>query len=240
MAIKLPDGTPQILLDSPCESAQPLVWDWANEVFVESSEVTDVTPFMTYPIYLDFNGDGLLDIAALEWNNTQSKGIALWKGKPDNSYEQVAYLESTRVVSIHAADVNSDGRDDLLVRYKQEYGVQDPVVMLYADLEDSGFDSSHVVFRNIHNRGIGEPSVYDFNDDGLQDIVFVLGDVVMFIPQKPDGSFGSGYSMNVRYDRNSADKLDLPVRWFDLNNDGVPDMIIHARGVAFGKPPSKD
>ncbi len=143
--------------------------------------------FSSAPRYLattDFNRDGKLDIA---FGDSSPANVSILLGKGDGSFEP-AVNYALAGVQITAADLNKDGKPDLVAR---------PTTTSLAVLLNSG----NGTFQNAQSYPVSQPQVRvfaagDFNGDGAVDL-FALGrttgfDSTRFISVflgKGDGTF---------------------------------------------------
>lgn len=119
----------------------------------------------------DFNGDGKLDIAYLDGGNPSSLHILLGNGDGTFSHGQDIQLPQGIREQITVADVNNDGRLDLLIGGGTAFEVQIGVLLgagdgTFGPVIVSQFTPSTSGFADI-NRTFG---VADFNGDGAVDL----------------------------------------------------------------------
>ena len=166
----------------------------------------------------DINGDGIRDVAVAEPGRPR---IALFEGEPNLSFHPRAVLdpENSGIVApvdVHFADVNGDGRDDLLVA--QDHALKN------LDADIGVFVNTGNGFRIAGYLAAGErmKSVRtgDIDGDGHLDIVASSHgtDQVAWLPGKGDGTFGAARFLGVGRG---------PVRTIvaDINGDGRPDIV---------------
>jgi len=112
----------------------------------------------------DFNGDGLLDLAACSYSNS---GVNILLGNGDGTFQPaVSYsMPGLDVRSVAAADFNGDGIVDLAIGMSW-YGP--PLVLLGKG--DGTFGKPIATTANIP-LGSGYIATADFNGDGIPDIV---------------------------------------------------------------------
>jgi hypothetical protein len=195
------------------------------------SFITDANPFGR-PVLADVNGDGKPDL--LIATATQTGNIVeLRLGNGDGTFGADQTIPTVlRPYSVTVADLNGDGKPDLLVRYRQSVGV-------LLGNGDGTFQAPHTVFSS-HVQGIAPlaPGDYaissavvaDVNGDGKPDIVvasygFRSGSVlghgrVIVLPGNGDGTFQNPKTIDMGpgvYARSLAVA--------DLNGDGRPDIV---------------
>jgi len=165
----------------------------------------------------DFNGDGRLDIAVVNF----SSSISILMGQPDGSFApHVDYLGTQAdAVGLIAADINGDGKIDLITLVS---GPQTPCQIFFGN-GDGTFRSP----INIKMPGVVIPSgfaVGDFNKDGKLDLV-VMGMLAAYqsgvavVLGNGDGTFGPETDYPTAPGSNS-------VIVADFNGDSTPDLAV--------------
>ncbi len=210
----------------------------------------------------DANGDGLADVAVLRFGEVSvhagGSGDVLWTfnerpsiqrtggcvNKDGSPVERQVYFQKT----VPAGDVNGDGFGDLLILGRAHTG--------YAVVV-SGHDGSPLLTVDPeHLRGIGPlaaQSAGDFDQDGFDDLLIgtsmwtadkdfcdglqlpQLGKVVILSGADQKVLFEAFGSRKYEEDTNvnfgqSVSMID------DLNQDGIPDLIVSAPGYDLRRP----
>ncbi len=119
----------------------------------------------------DFNRDGKLDIA-IGWSNSSSLGAAVLLGNGDGTFQTTPIVStvssqgiSTSLDLLPAADVDGDGKLDLILGYTFQFGGCSPTTSVLLGNGDGSFRSGA--------GGSGMPLwAADFNADGKLDILF--------------------------------------------------------------------
>ena len=179
------------------------------------------------PILADFNADGLLDLAALP---RLGRGPRVWLHGPSRTWREssagLAYEKRSCGGGLAAADVNNDGRLDLVVA--------DHCQGVFVYLGD-GAGRWTGVARSMHppavrpgdtgfeiRLGAEDVAVGDVNGDGFTDIVAAASDEGGLNVYLSDGG-GQSWVWT---------EADLPhegwanrVALADLNADGTPDLV---------------
>ena len=186
----------------------------------------------TYKIMAaDFNGDGLNDIASIDWG-TQSEDVDIFLQNnsgtlnspisytaPHGGYDDLAY-----------GDVNNDGLNDIVVMSGQGYAIDNISILLQQVDNTFGAAVPYDLGEDINSNAVG---VGDVNGDGLDDVVLAYGG------NKPSSNIAIFY-------QNSGGTLDAPISILsydspsavdiiDVNGDGRKDIIIgHSGWLAVG------
>lgn len=108
----------------------------------------------------DFNGDGLLDIVAID----EFKGASLYFGKKDQSFSKGLILTEPKPkpFALTVADLNGDGKPDIIIGHAGA-----PSLILYND--GTGRHFTPISFGDSEGAVYGF-AVGDFNEDGIPDI----------------------------------------------------------------------
>jgi len=191
----------------------------AGEFLAPVSYPTDTNP--TVVRVADLNGDGKPDLVTC---NFGSNTLSLLLQNPSSAG---AFLPATTITvgskpgDVLAADVNGDGRTDLVVANTWS----DNVAILYQDPAHPGsFLAGPVYPESSHPT---ELMLGDVNGDGIQDLAVVLYDSnavkVLIGAKAPLGTFLEAQTYatrtNPRY-----------VASADLNGDGLPDLVVTNQG----------
>lgn len=115
----------------------------------------------------DFNGDGRTDIAASTGGNTPTS-IVLWhQGANGTMGGPVLHDSHDMPTSIRAADIDGDGRLDLVVGHTGWMAVG-----IYLQTASGGLAPEERYAAPYGNFGVDQLALGDINRDGLVDIVF--------------------------------------------------------------------
>jgi hypothetical protein len=114
----------------------------------------------------DFNGDGILDIVAIDEN----KGVDLYFGQKDQAFSEGISLADSKIVpyALAVADLNGDGKNDIIVGH-----VEAPSTVFFND--GTGRDFKPISFGDSKGTVYGFAFV-DFNEDGVPDIATARSD----------------------------------------------------------------
>jgi hypothetical protein len=175
----------------------------------------------------DFNGDGNMDLFGQTY---ESETLVLWNASTialDNAslnWEQVLKFDGQQSVDYHtisAADIDNDGRDELLVL--AEFAVQDAYI--YEFLENGSF----VLKQNL-GKIMNQPysAFGDINGDGWLDLVVsVWPATVFFLPNLGNGTLWApiNYGIFLAF----APRAGV-VTLMDIDQDGKDDLILIGQG----------
>jgi hypothetical protein len=181
-------------------------------------------PAPSAPVLADFNGDGILDMAAVD--SGFSGNLAILLGSGDGTFQPTAnYLTAFGASSVAAGDFNGDGKLDLAVANGTGQNI-----LIFLGNGDGTFMSP--LSAPAPFGGAYFVTVADFNRDGKPDIAAVglIGGVQIFLGNG-DGTFRTGYSSGFGLTAPSG-----PVFVADLNGDGNLDLVQASstpNGVAF-------
>jgi hypothetical protein len=169
----------------------------------------------------DFNGDGKLDIAVGQTSSDGSTGsILFYAGLGNGTFASPQTTASTLPVqSLLAADLNGDGKLDLLIGTKNgDFGPAEGIAFI-----NNGF--GHFVEKTAFGTGdFGGPlAVGDLNGDGILDVVFgseVQGSgTVYFYLGNGDGTF----TLKSQQSLNTVASISAVG---DFNGDGKLDVAV--------------
>ncbi len=175
----------------------------------------------------DFNGDGKPDIAVITGQTggfTSNVFVLLGSGNGTFS-TAITTASGVNGRTIHAADVNGDGKQDVVI------GTSGSAAVLYGK-GDGTFQSP--VLLSSASGPLVDAAIGDVNGDGRLDIVCAISNptagIAVFL-QNPNGSFSAGQVLLASVANGTAIALG------DFNHDGKLDALLVAdplnAGVAF-------
>ncbi len=172
----------------------------------------------------DFNGDGLVDVASIGWDN-QLYWVEVFLQNidgflnPSNSYIMLAGLGA----DLQRGDINLDGLHDIIVNHPSGgFGVL---------LQNNNGTFEPAVYYGIGMTSGGEIAVGDIDGDGLEDIVQTYGGnrlgsdppfIGVFL-QNQQGGFDQVISYP-SYETPGSPQI------VDVNQDGRKDLVLIHRG----------
>jgi YD repeat-containing protein len=186
------------------------------------------------PYYADVNGDGKTDV--LKYNSVyKTIYISLSKGSSFENWRSqgVSYYVEYENGQIQFADVNGDGKDDLVA-----VGSIDGYIYI-ALSKGNKFDEQWTWYSNktiIKNDEQNSVFFADMNDDGINDLVkeSKSGHTLTVYPSNKDGSFkiDSGYfSIDFKNSSSSCGYNEIPDKLGDVNGDGKLDYVFLTSGT---------
>ena len=208
--------------------------DFFIDVYFGNGDGTFNGPFQnhsltrtTYMLAADFNGDGKLDIAALDGLGNIT--VFLNHGNGVLIQQQVFRSPNTQGIengfsdnALATADFNGDGKLDLIVTGNAGYGK--PAAAVYLGNGDGTLGRQ----QNLSLAGpLGNPAIGDFNGDGNVDLAVPDGASVHVLLGNGDGTFQAGVTYQTAYGGFSAAAADV-------NGDGKLDVVTNGVSVMLG------
>jgi hypothetical protein len=180
----------------------------------------------------DVNGDGKLDLVATNQclSYASCGGVAVLLGNGDGTFRPpLAYILGVNAGPVVVADVNGDGKPDLVIGLSYSANLCTPgTVSVMLGNGDGTFQSP--VSYNSGGNGNSNVAVADVNGDGKPDIVSANyfggggctgspGGVAVLLGNG-DGTFQSP----VAYSSGGSEAIAVAVA--DVNGDGKPDLLV--------------
>jgi Big-like domain-containing protein/VCBS repeat protein len=162
----------------------------------------------------DVNGDGKIDLVVLNSDDPHPSSFAVLLGNGDGTFQaaRTHVLADSKVFAISLADLNRDGRVDLLVATSGGVSV----------LLGNG-DGTFQTARQ-YSGGVKSMTVIDLNGDGKLDLV-MFSSTVSVLLGNGDGTFQAAITFEVG---SSPGEFVAA----DVNSDGKPDLLIRYNGIA--------
>lgn len=169
----------------------------------------------TYLVLGDFNGDDKLDIAAGVGPPATTQETAILLGNGDGTFQPAVFPTNLNgFVAQYAADVNNDGKPDLISQDQVALGNGDGTFTVLPAL----------TIGNYGTEFFSVSAIADFNGDGKLDLLgTVFGDhpgETAILLGNGDGSFGSAINVT-----SEGVIPETPVSTADMNSDGRPDIV---------------
>lgn len=186
-------------------------------------------PVLKKTVIGDLNSDGRNDVTTFS-NDTINGSDVLVTYQDQNgeldalvTYNSITDLNMSAVRDIAIADINSDGRKDLIIlggSLPQTIGCGAPLVVLYQ--QANGELGSAVPYgASLTCSGVGQRmAVGDLNSDGRNDIVFSGYPMTAFF-QDSSGQLGPRTELSNAYSIGE-------VRIADMDNDGDNDVVMQS------------
>ena len=160
----------------------------------------------------DLDGDGHLDVVAIDGHNNQ---VAVWFNQGNGSLvSSAAYSMGPNLSSVAIGDVNGDGHPDLIATNNQSSGT---VSVLLNDGHGFFFTTLASYGVGAHPRSV---AIGDLNGDGHPELVTANNgsNTVSVLRNSGTGTFAAALSYGV-------DSGPISVAISDLNGDGHPDLV---------------
>ena len=120
-------------------------------------------------VYKDLNGDGLDDIVTCEFGSFT--GTLAWQENKNDRYEFHPLIAKPGATKVVVDDVDADGKPDILVLMAQgDEGI------FYFHNNGTGFEPAQSLLRFSPLSGSTFFDYFDFDGDGVKDIIYTCGD----------------------------------------------------------------
>ncbi len=173
----------------------------------------------------DLNHDGFGDLAVADVNGVDGVGTPIPRidvflepsGGGDIPATASDFMSPIPVIKLAVADMNGDGRDDLLFTRPNTNPIE---VRLRTQLPGGGFAAATALLSNAPTSGL---AVGDVNQDGLNDWALdgtLSGSIPVFV-QQPDHTF-TETDVSLPPEITAVTGVVLT----DLNNDGSDDLLV--------------
>ena len=195
-------------------------------------------------LLLDVNGDGkpdILFIASPDGSVSAATAVYVMLNNGDGTYAAAQLIDSKPYLSyLAAADLNDDGKPDLVVNSAGNQGSSTPgAAYLYLGKGDGTFQPAVTL-----NPGLAYPAVIaiaDMNADGKPDLIFAgsssnsANEVVTVLLGNGNGTFRAAATSTTS---NSDGATGIVV--VDFNQDGKPDVVLGGSSSPYLLPGNGD
>jgi len=181
----------------------------------------------------DVNGDGFLDMAVANTNHIPSR-LYLTHGAPLTSGGYATLQVGTDVgygQAVAIADVNGDGKPDLILTYTLAGVLTDPSgIAIYLNNGTSNPFGNVTPIRLLVGQSVEAVAVADFNGDGKVDLVAAVSNMTLsqndLYVYLNTGSSSAPFnnSETLQPDANLGGGC-ISIGVADLNGDGLPDLL---------------
>jgi hypothetical protein len=189
----------------------------------------------------DINGDGKPDVITANYNVTAGGAAVLLNTTSLNASTPTfdAWQGFTTLLSstcVTTADINTDGKPDLIVAEKS-YGVVSVLLnTTAAGASTSSFSTtqSFAVGRSGMEQTVAVTTA-DINGDGKPDMItanFAIGTISVFINTTVNAATTPTFAASVDFPTGTGTTNTMPrsIASADINGDGKPDLIVANRG----------
>ena len=184
----------------------------------------------SFPKFADLNGDGYIDVI---YALTGPTGAAIYQtlGRSDGSFSAATLIRNDNAIDTtvgctpELADLNSDGKVDLLYVCARATGVQ---VVRWLGNGDGTFQPYGGWTVNV--TGLGSFAGYvtqvaDINGDGIPDLLLTRADASGLKAYKWIGKGDGTFQAEALAVQASANVVGFTPQLSDFNGDGLPDLL---------------
>lgn len=178
----------------------------------------------------DINGDGRLDILVASMgeilpNNNKIGSVVILENLGGGKFENHVILDQVyRVTDVRAADINHDGKIDLVVG---QFGYVEGEIQWLENVGDWHFQSHHL----LSEPGTIHTPVADFDHDGNVDFAALVSQDSEAV-HLYSGNGRGDFQDIILWKADNANWASSGLTVADLNRDGLPDLI-YANGDGF-------
>ena len=210
------DGILDMAVAGPDEGVvQIYLGDGKGGFHLPAEEIEDVLHDREV-ITADFNADGNIDLAV-----AATASVKVFLGDGTGSFSLSAVLDSKDAAALGAADLNNDGKLDLVAGGTgPESKIKNYITTYLGD--GTGSFVLKQTFQLMNGDVRGELAVADFNEDGKLDVVFPMVNLLIY--------FGDGTGNLVAQPQLVAGDQPHTVVAADFNEDGHQDLANSNRG----------
>jgi hypothetical protein len=152
-------------------------WRATTAAATPSAITADVERFGSTRAVGDFDGDGGRDLAVARGTPDRNDVVALDDGRGSRRFEPVAAVPRRAYVrAVHAADLDADGRDELLIGYARSGARGSITGMALLDRSPRGRWRRRWRFEEPGRLGVSAIATGDVDGDSALDVVALAGD----------------------------------------------------------------
>ena len=126
--------------------------------------------------FQDFNNDGTMEVLICEFGKWTG-ALSLWIQSVEGQFNRTNLVERPGAISTHPIEINGDEFMDFIVLFGQ--GAES--IQLFQNRGDLTFSASELVSLPP-SMGSSSLSLFDYNGDGLQDLLYTAGDNADYPP----------------------------------------------------------
>jgi hypothetical protein len=208
------DGKADLIVNSSTGSLLGWFRSQGNGSFDAFAVLSTEAKFPTSFTISDMNGDGQPDLVTADWIN-DARAVSWFANTGNGTFgpKQVIVSNTPNFRALTTADLNADGKRDILVTFEQE-------IVWLASKGDGTFAAPATVMSGFVTSY--DVSVADFDNNGTPDVVAVdLWSKVVWSANRGDGTFGPATLI-----AGGADNYMTLVAVGDLDGDSLPDVVI--------------
>lgn len=212
------DNTVSVLLNSTVPGST------ASTFSARQSFATGVQPFSI--VIVDINGDGRPDVVAANYDSN-SVSVLLNTTVPGSAQPtfvmQLAFAVGTNPISVDAADINRDGKPDLIVA---NHGSNTVSVLLNNTAPGATVPSFGVPQHFDAGNSPSSVVAVDINDDGMPDVAVTNNaddTVAVMLNKTVPGAVAAGFATKQTF---ATGTQPVSVSAADINGDGKPELIV--------------
>lgn len=161
---------------SPTDVGTGFIMALSKDPNKPSGKIIDSLRRPVHSSYGDLDGDGLMDIVTCEFAKWTGK-LAWWKNMGDGKFDKRILRPKPGALKAYVKDMNNDSKPDIVALF----GQGDEGIFIYYNEGNSQF-REEMAQHFPPSYGSTFFKLYDFNNDGFDDIIYTAGDNADFPP----------------------------------------------------------